>query len=321
MNQLAPISALFDERGLMVELTEEQETQAAAAIGAVKGLTDLFGGDVINNRTKRLGIAPLTVQQVYDNKSNLDLILPLVKSMGYSTLLLAAKHAAVARAWPIEDRSSGLTYQHYEYVQGCDGGEGKLTREQARLILKEAQDGHRKKDGTWVKPHPASWVKKRRAALEGKPKAAIAIEADKQKHEVTSAIVPEVEKAIKATGVTGRKAQALTKKVEKEITKATKALQDEFTSAVDEVVQKKVAMAKKSLAKERSQWAQEKRRYTELRESLAVPISEHEYKILVQFCHPDKHPGNEEKAGKAYRIVEAIGERLQVAKRRKAGNG
>ena len=63
MSNVATLGQWFDDTGLVVNLTEEQENQAAAAIGQAKEMIDLFAGDVINSRCNRLGIT-LTGQLV-----------------------------------------------------------------------------------------------------------------------------------------------------------------------------------------------------------------------------------------------------------------
>ena len=258
MSNVATLGQWFDDTGLVVNLTEEQENQAAAAIGQAKEMIDLFAGDVINSRCNRLGIT-LTGQLV--NSGGLDqnpgvLILPLLKSMGYAPVT-AAVVATIARTFPVKDRVSGLTYKHYQAVQGCDGANGKLTREQARQLLLDAQMGYQKKvngEMVWVAPHPPSWVKKQRQALEGNAQAKIEQAAKTETNEVLNEVVPEVELAIQSTGVTSRKAASLTKKVETAIKKTVRKLEKEFSEAVDAEVEKQTAKSREAMgeyAKER----------------------------------------------------------------------
>ena len=269
-------------------------------------MVDLFAGDVINNRCERLRLAKLEPACASLEPEKFSALLPLVKSMGY-TLSTAAQHAMVARTWPRGDRVGGLAYGHYKAVQGCDGTNGKLTREQARQILQDAQMGYTDKAGNFIQPHPPSWVKRQRQALEGNAKAKIEQATKAETNEVINEVVPEVERAIKSTGVTSRKAASLTKKVESAIKKTTEKLEQEFSSAVDAEVEKQTAKNREAM----SEYAQERKRYESLRDGLSMPITEAEFKILRQFRHPDKHAGNEAKAGQAYEIVMAIGERLQ----------
>lgn len=313
-SDMVSIDAVADDRGLTRELSAEECITLAGKIGDLRGTIDLVAGDVINQFTKRLGLNDLTERIVKDHGNSLGyidvVILGLCKSMGYSTSYAAA-NAAIARSWKRGDRVSGLGFAYYRALQGCDGKEGRLSREQARQILLEAQAGYWNAKGEHVKPHPVSWVKKRRADLEGNTEVKVHLTVQKKAVEISNSIIPDVEKALLSSGLSDRKAKAQVKKVEAAIQKIVKGLEDDFFSAVRADVAKQVKQERAEYVRDAEAARAERKRHEALFDGITRPVEEEEYRFLRQFCHPDKHPGNEDKARKAYEIVERLGARMQ----------
>ena len=304
------LDTFADGLGIKRDLTEDERCVFAKQIGEIRGIVDLAAGDLINQECKAQGLEYLNSKS---EEKKFFSVFSLIESMGYK-FSTAVEHAVVARSWQRGERVSGLTYGHYKAVQGCDGTNKKLTKEQARQILIEAQMGYKNTKGEHVSPCPPSWVKKRRKDLEGNAKASIEIKSEELTHEAVSTLVPQVEIALKRSGIAPSKIPSLVKKVEKEIKHAHKELTDKFTEAVNAEVQKKVQGERTKLSLLIKETTQQKKIYEEAIRGLTMPITAPEYKTLRQFCHPDKHANNEDRATKAYNLITLLGERLQYIK-------
>jgi hypothetical protein len=300
---------MIDGLGLTRDLTDDEMMLLAGQIGQIREVVDLVAGDMINQFCKRHGLPELTAHGAIESRDKLSRLSPLLNKLGYS-LSYAAQHATIARTWPRSDRVGGLEYGHYKALAGCDGKNGRLTREQARQILLEAQIGGAAYNGKFTKPYPPAWVKKAREAKEGNPKKQVEVAVPKEAAAVSSQLAPEVEKVLTKAGLTERKVQAEVKKVEVAVQKTYKKFQDEFFMAVEKEAQKKASDKIEEYRVLSTETAKMKENLDRTIKGLAKPIDKDEFRFLRQFCHPDKHPGNEGKARKALEIVERIGSRL-----------
>lgn len=111
--------------------------------------------------------------------------------------------------------------------------------------------------------------------------------------------------------------QALSRLPEETSPKAQKAVRDlifQLGSQYHEQVREGIKAQRKLMTKEREALRAEKEAYEKLLKGCVRPIEKKEYRELVQFCHPDKHPENVAKATKIANLVRKLGDALQYTK-------
>jgi hypothetical protein len=308
------MSNMVDECGITRELSAEERNYLAGQIGQVNTVIDLAAGDLINQECKALGLKPLTAREIKTGEHEFTALAPLLTTMGY-TLSTAAAHASVARAFERNQRCAGLGLAHYRAVQGMriiDDHGNKVLDPRALALLQEAQIGYQKKDGTWVTPHPASWLKKKRAAIDGNTIAAAEIDLDRGTNDFINEVMPAVSKTLNSLKLDAKKKHTIEDKIERALNKEAKKLEKGFSSAVDSQVNLMLADEKAKLRKIQSDASQDAEWTRQIRDGVRTTITEGEFKSLRQFCHPDKHHGHKN-VGKIYEIVNKIGEKLGFA--------
>jgi hypothetical protein len=293
---------MVDERGLVRDLDADERLHLANEIGKINNVVDLAAGDLINQECKARGLKELTKRRVEESGvQEYPTLSPILSAMNY-TLKTAANYASIARAFPRSERVSGLGLAHYRAVQGMDS-----STDARRKLLQEAQMGRQKKDGTWVKPHPVSWLKKRRMAIEGNTLVDSQLQLSETTQDSIDSAIPGITRAL--TGLTPDKKKTVMGKVERLLTKEAKKLEKGFSEAVDTQVASMLGPMEAKLRAREKDNATERVRIKEMRENIKTTITKAEFKSLRQFCHPDKHGGSST-AVKVYEIVSKIGVKL-----------
>lgn len=295
-NQVIPMNGLpnSDEVGITVELTDAQIDAIASEVGRVVNAIPFVVGDLYNQKCRVLGIDPNGGRP--KNNSGIgsrvsDPLDALCDRMGVERGT-AEKYAVLARKWPRADRCAGLTMRHYQVVSGME-------KPQAVALLKAAQIGDQKEDGSWVRPWSTRRLQDERAAKEGKilpasakTKGQLQAAAAENTARVAEFVMPQVEKVLDSVKLPPAKAKAVFGKIEKAVAAEVTHLRSMF----DEQVRKKVADALPEEVKQASKRAadtiedfnERQAHLRELSEAVAKPITLEEFKLLRSFCHEDK---------------------------------
>jgi len=308
-----------DDVGITVDLTEAQIDEIASQVGRFVGAVPFVIGDLYNQKCRVLGIDPNGGRPKNNSHAGVSVSDPLdalCDRMGVDRRT-AENYASLARKWPRADRWAGLFMKHYHVVGGID-------KPLAVALLKEAQIGTQKEDGSWDKP----WsVRKLQEVMDERgikdmPATArrlgTAREAAKPlTEESLKAFVPDLKAALEEGGVKGAKAKKIIKEASKAVEGVVVQLRSKYDDDIRAAVKEQLPQAEMSARELVDRLNKEREQMRQLSQGVSRPLTLDEFKLLRSFCHEDKHqsdPAMVKKAREASIIINRLGSKLGYIK-------
>jgi hypothetical protein len=185
--------------------------------------------------------------------------------LGYET---AKKCASICAIFPIVTRSNILGFAHHQLL-----AIQKLSDTQrAELLEKSSKNG-------WT----AAQLRHERDRLLGRPEKVAVLEFDDRLESLIKELPARVGPKVKG-----------------EIRKIYSDLKRDFVTVVERETQKRVQAERTRLLTVRKEIEEERERVIAMARGLTAVMTEEEYKLIRGLLHPDRHPENPERYGKAF---------------------